>query len=229
MCCISRTQLITTRHPRHTEMVYTLWPQRADLVDVLSEVRNASTVGPVLVHVITEKGRGYKPAETASDKMHGVVKYNVVTGKQHKPTGAPESYTNIFADALVAEAEADSRVMAIHAAMAGGTGLSRCGHPSVSLLAALPMAHSIAVCARDGDSVHGSLRYRAQLALCLSQWHWLHASSCLHCYFVIVRCTAILIDCMHFCSAQLCRQMHARSALSAWSLLCTGRACGACA
>jgi hypothetical protein len=98
----------------------------ADLVDVLKEVRSAATVGPVLVHVITEKGRGYVPAETASDKMHGVVKYDIVTGKQKKGAGGVESYTNVFADALIAEAEVDSRVLAVHAAMAGGTGLSRC-------------------------------------------------------------------------------------------------------
>ena len=95
-------------------------------MDVLKEVKSAETVGPVVIHVITEKGRGYEPAETASDKMHGVVKYDMVTGKQKKSAGL-ESYTNIFADSLIAEAEADSRVLAIHAAMAGGTGLSRCG------------------------------------------------------------------------------------------------------
>ena len=103
----------------------------ADLVDVLKEVRNASTVGPVLLHVITEKGRGYVPAETASDKMHGVVTYDIVTGKQKKKVGGVASYTNIFADALIAEAEQDSRVLAIHAAMAGGTGLSRCAHAPI--------------------------------------------------------------------------------------------------
>lgn len=105
------------------------WLVCADLTDVLKEVRAASTVGPVLVHVITEKGRGYVPAETASDKMHGVVKYDIVTGKQKKAQGGAPSYTNVFADALVAEAEADSRVLAVHAAMAGGTGLSRCAPP----------------------------------------------------------------------------------------------------
>lgn len=96
----------------------------SDLVDVLKEVKSADTVGPVLIHVVTEKGRGYIPAETASDKMHGVVKYDIVTGKQKKAAGV-ESYTNIFADALIAEAERDSRVLAVHAAMAGGTGLYR--------------------------------------------------------------------------------------------------------
>jgi 1-deoxy-D-xylulose-5-phosphate synthase len=95
-------------------------------VDVLQEVKAARTVGPVLIHIITEKGRGYVPAETASDKMHGVVKYDIVTGKQKKSKGKADSYTNVFADALIAEAEADSRVLAVHAAMAGGTGLYRC-------------------------------------------------------------------------------------------------------
>lgn len=98
----------------------------ADLVDVMQEVKSAATVGPVLIHVITEKGHGYVPAETASDKMHGVVKYDIVTGKQKKSKPKAESYTNVFADALIAEAEADSRVLAVHAAMAGGTGLARC-------------------------------------------------------------------------------------------------------
>nr|QBP34359.1 plastid 1-deoxy-D-xylulose 5-phosphate synthase [Ulva prolifera] len=97
----------------------------SDIIDVLREVKAAATVGPVLIHIITEKGRGYVPAETASDKMHGVVKYDIVTGKQKKKAGPAESYTNVFADALIAEAEADSRVIAVHAAMAGGTGLYR--------------------------------------------------------------------------------------------------------
>lgn len=98
----------------------------ADVIDVLREVKSAATVGPVLIHVVTEKGRGYVPAETASDKMHGVVTYDIVTGKQKKKAASAESYTNVFADALIAEAEADSRVIAVHAAMAGGTGLYRC-------------------------------------------------------------------------------------------------------
>ncbi|GBF98923.1 1-deoxy-D-xylulose 5-phosphate synthase [Raphidocelis subcapitata] len=97
-----------------------------DLVAVLSEVKAAETVGPVLVHVITEKGRGYLPAETAADKMHGVVKFDPRTGKQFKSGPAKAgSYTNYFADSLVAEAQRDSRIIAVHAAMAGGTGLYR--------------------------------------------------------------------------------------------------------
>ncbi|GLI66996.1 hypothetical protein VaNZ11_011093 [Volvox africanus] len=96
-----------------------------DLVAVLNEVKSADTVGPVLVHVVTEKGRGYLPAETAQDKMHGVVKFDPRTGKQQQAKTKAMSYTNYFADALTAEAERDSRIVAVHAAMAGGTGLYR--------------------------------------------------------------------------------------------------------
>ncbi|EFJ41925.1 hypothetical protein VOLCADRAFT_107482 [Volvox carteri f. nagariensis] len=96
-----------------------------DLVAVLNEVKSAETVGPVLVHVVTEKGRGYLPAETAQDKMHGVVKFDPRTGKQQQAKTKAMSYTNYFADALTAEAERDSRIVAVHAAMAGGTGLYR--------------------------------------------------------------------------------------------------------
>lgn len=96
-----------------------------DLISVLQEIKTTDTVGPVLLHIVTEKGRGYLPAETASDKMHGVVKYDVQTGKQFKSQGKTMSYTNYFADSLIAEAARDSRVIAVHAAMAGGTGLYR--------------------------------------------------------------------------------------------------------
>lgn len=82
----------------------------------------AAAVGPVLIHVITEKGHGYLPAESAQDKMHGVVKFDPRTGQQFKGTSKAGAYTNYFADALIAEAERDSRIVAVHAAMAGGTG-----------------------------------------------------------------------------------------------------------
>lgn len=96
-----------------------------DLIDVLSEIRSTETVGPVLLHVVSEKGRGYLPAETASDKMHGVTKYDTLTGKQSKPSTKAMSYTNYFADSLTAEAKRDSRVVGVHAAMGGGTGMNR--------------------------------------------------------------------------------------------------------
>ncbi len=90
-----------------------------------TEVKATETAGPVLIHIITEKGRGYLPAESASDKMHGVTQFDPLTGKQSKPKTKAGSYTNYFADALVAEARADSRVVGIHAAMGGGTGMNR--------------------------------------------------------------------------------------------------------
>ena len=96
-----------------------------DLVAVLQEVKATETVGPVLIHVITEKGRGYAPAEAASDKMHGVGKYDPITGAQVVAKAAAPSYTNVFADALIAEAELDPRIVGIHAAMGGGTGMNR--------------------------------------------------------------------------------------------------------
>ncbi|XP_010440286.1 PREDICTED: 1-deoxy-D-xylulose-5-phosphate synthase, chloroplastic-like [Camelina sativa] len=95
-----------------------------DMVAILKEVKSARTTGPVLIHVVTEKGRGYPYAERADDKYHGVVKFDPATGKQFKTTNKTQSYTTYFAEALVAEAEVDKDVVAIHAAMGGGTGLN---------------------------------------------------------------------------------------------------------
>ncbi|GJN10018.1 hypothetical protein PR202_ga28077 [Eleusine coracana subsp. coracana] len=99
-----------------------------DLVTILEKVKAMPAPGPVLIHVVTEKGKGYPPAEAAADRMHGVVKFDPSTGKQFKPKSsnkpAPLSYTQYFAESLIREAEADSKVVAIHAAMGGGTGLN---------------------------------------------------------------------------------------------------------
>ena len=94
------------------------------LVEVLENVRDAGE-GPMLVHVVTNKGKGYGPAENAADKYHGVVKFDVVSGKQAKATGGPPSYTSIFAKALLGEMERDDKVVAITAAMPSGTGLDK--------------------------------------------------------------------------------------------------------
>ena len=95
------------------------------LVDVLENVRDAEE-GPMLVHVVTKKGKGYGPAEASADKYHGVVKFDVVSGKQDKgPGGGPPAYTAVFADALTAEARRDNKVVAITAAMPSGTGLDK--------------------------------------------------------------------------------------------------------
>ncbi len=92
------------------------------LLPVLMNVRDKDD-GPVLVHVVTQKGKGYAPAEAADDKYHGVVKFDVETGKQHKPKANAPSYTGVFAKALIAEAEHDDKVVAVTAAMPSGTGL----------------------------------------------------------------------------------------------------------
>ena len=95
------------------------------LLPVLRNVREAEESGPILVHVITQKGRGYAPAEASADKYHAVSKFNVITGDQVKAPPGPPTYTRVFADALIAQAEADPRVVAITAAMPSGTGLDR--------------------------------------------------------------------------------------------------------
>ncbi|HEY0045018.1 MAG TPA: 1-deoxy-D-xylulose-5-phosphate synthase [Allosphingosinicella sp.] len=94
------------------------------LVRILENVRDADE-GPMLVHVVTKKGKGYGPAEAAADKYHGVQKFDVVSGVQAKAEAGPPSYTNVFAQALMAEAERDSGVVAITAAMPSGTGLDK--------------------------------------------------------------------------------------------------------
>ncbi len=95
------------------------------LVEVLENVRDAKD-GPILIHAVTQKGKGYGPAESSADKYHGVVKFDVVSGKQDKgPGGGPPSYTNVFAEALMAEMARDEKVVAITAAMPSGTGLDK--------------------------------------------------------------------------------------------------------
>jgi len=90
---------------------------------VLKNVRDSREPGPVLIHVVTQKGHGFPPAEQAADKYHGVARFDVVTGEQVKGGGGPPSYTKVFADALISEAERDPRIVAITAAMPSGTGL----------------------------------------------------------------------------------------------------------
>jgi 1-deoxy-D-xylulose-5-phosphate synthase len=93
------------------------------LLPVLRNLRDADEAHPILLHVVTQKGKGYAPAEASADKYHGVAKFNVVTGEQAKAPPGPPSYTKVFANALIAEAEADERVVAVTAAMPSGTGL----------------------------------------------------------------------------------------------------------
>nr|AAR95699.1 putative 1-D-deoxyxylulose 5-phosphate synthase [Ginkgo biloba] len=95
-----------------------------DMVTILDKVKSMPAPGPVLIHLVTDKGKGYPPAEKAADKLHGVVNFDPATGKQFKSKSSTLSYTQYFADALIAEAEEDSKIVAIHAAMGGGTGLN---------------------------------------------------------------------------------------------------------
>ena len=93
------------------------------LLPVLKNVRDADVGGPVLIHVVTQKGKGYAPAEAAEDKYHGVNKFDVVTGTQVKPKANAPSYTKVFGQALVKEGEKDDKIVAITAAMPTGTGV----------------------------------------------------------------------------------------------------------
>jgi 1-deoxy-D-xylulose-5-phosphate synthase len=88
-----------------------------------SQERPRSKVGPTLIHVVTEKGKGYTPAEASADKYHGVVKFDVATGKQAKAQANAPAYTKVFGNSLVKEAEKDNKIVAITAAMPSGTGV----------------------------------------------------------------------------------------------------------
>ena len=96
------------------------------LLPILKNVRDLEQ-GPILVHVVTQKGKGYAPAEAAEDKYHGVNKFDVITGAQAKPRSNAANYTKVFADSLIAEARKDKRIVAITAAMPSGTGLDYFG------------------------------------------------------------------------------------------------------
>ncbi|WP_339861943.1 1-deoxy-D-xylulose-5-phosphate synthase [Thalassospira alkalitolerans] len=94
------------------------------LLPVLKNVRDADVDGPILVHVVTQKGKGYGPAEHAADKYHGVAKFDVVTGKQAKPTPNAPSYTKVYGETLTKLAHKDDKITAITAAMPSGTGVN---------------------------------------------------------------------------------------------------------
>ncbi len=96
------------------------------LLPVLKNARDAQS-GPILLHVVTKKGKGYAPAEESDDRYHGVNKFNVVTGAQVKPKPNAPSYTRVFADSLIAEAHKDPKIVAVTAAMPSGTGLDHFG------------------------------------------------------------------------------------------------------
>jgi len=94
-----------------------------NLVTILENVKNSNHQGPILIHAITKKGKGYKPAEESGDKYHGVSKFDVLTGKQSKGKSKVPSYTKVFANTLIKHAENDTKIVAITGAMPSGTGL----------------------------------------------------------------------------------------------------------
>jgi 1-deoxy-D-xylulose-5-phosphate synthase len=94
------------------------------LLPVLENVKNSTHEGPFLIHAITQKGKGYQPAEDSTDKYHGVSKFNVVTGEQTKSTSNKPSYTSVFGETLAKHAEQDNKIVAITGAMPSGTGIN---------------------------------------------------------------------------------------------------------
>ena len=114
------------------------------LIPVLENVRDTSE-GPVLIHVVTEKGKGYAPAENSADKYHGVPKFNVITGEKQKGSAGPPAYQNVFGDTLAKLAESDDRICAITAAMPSGTGVDRFAkaHPDRSFDVGIAEQHGV--------------------------------------------------------------------------------------
>ncbi len=119
------------------------------LLPVLQNLAKSDEPGPVLVHVVTQKGKGYAPAENSADRYHGVVKFDVATGVQQKSAPKAPSYTGVFAKALIAEAKADEKIVAVTAAMPSGTGLDAFGKefPDRTFDVAIAEQHAVTFCA----------------------------------------------------------------------------------
>lgn len=114
------------------------------LIPVLENVRD-SEKGPILIHVVTTKGKGYAPAEESADKYHGVPKFDVITGEKKKGAAGPPAYQNVFGDTLAKLAETDKRICAITAAMPGGTGVDRfaAAHPERAFDVGIAEQHGV--------------------------------------------------------------------------------------
>ncbi|MBX7460228.1 1-deoxy-D-xylulose-5-phosphate synthase [Qipengyuania huizhouensis] len=114
------------------------------LIPVLENVRD-SEQGPVLIHVVTKKGKGYAPAENSADKYHGVAKFDVVTGEQKKSSGGPPAYQNVFGETLAKLANDDPRICAITAAMPSGTGVDKFAkaHPDKAFDVGIAEQHGV--------------------------------------------------------------------------------------
>ncbi len=130
------------------------------LIPVLENVKNMKN-GPVLVHVVTEKGKGYAPAEKSADKYHGVSKFNVVTGEQSKSIPNAPSYTSVFGNQLVAQARKDDKIVGITAAMPGGTGMKIFGQAFPDRMFDVGIAEQHAVTFAAGLAADGFKPYCA--------------------------------------------------------------------
>ncbi len=119
------------------------------LLPVLKNVRDGEWEGPVLIHCVTKKGKGYAPAEESKDKYHGVAKFDVITGKQQKTPPKAPNYQDVFAKALMAHAKTDSKVVAVTAAMPSGTGLNKFGaeYPERTFDVGIAEQHAVTFCA----------------------------------------------------------------------------------
>jgi len=125
------------------------------LLPVLRNLRDSEGMEPVLLHVVTQKGKGYAPAEASGDKYHAVAKFNVVTGEQTKAPPGPPQYTAVFAKALIAEAEQNDKIVAITAAMPGGTGLDKFAKQFPSRIFDVGIAEQHAVTFAAGMAAEG--------------------------------------------------------------------------
>ena len=125
------------------------------LIAVLNNVKNSKYDGPILVHAVTEKGKGYKPAEDSRDKYHGVSKFNVVTGEQSKSKSNTPSYTKVFANTLIKHAENDTKIIGITGAMPSGTGMDIFGKKFPDRMFDVGIAEQHAVTFAAGLSTEG--------------------------------------------------------------------------
>jgi len=137
----------------------------AELLPILRKIRDSKesgkNEGPVLIHAITKKGKGYAPAEAAPDKMHGVAKFDVVTGNQFKPKSNIPSYTKVFAQSLITEAKLDNKIVGITAAMPDGTGMDLFGYEFPERMFDVGIAEQHAVTFAAGLAAEGMKPFAA--------------------------------------------------------------------
>ena len=131
------------------------------LLPILKNVKNSKHNGPILIHAVTQKGKGYEPAEKAGDKYHGVSKFDVITGKQKKSPSKTPSYTKVFANTLIQHAEKDTKIIGITAAMPSGTGMDMFGKKFPGRMFDVGIAEQHAVTFAAGLATEGYKPYAA--------------------------------------------------------------------